>query len=74
MAAGHARVVRDVVGRESQFAYVHADQPLSLALKKMGDAGLDILPVVSRADIRQLLGIVTLPETLNAYGLGRNDV
>ncbi|HCC57505.1 MAG TPA: chemotaxis protein CheA [Solibacterales bacterium] len=74
MAAGHARVVRDVVGPESQFAYVHADQPLSLALKKMGDAGLDILPVVSRADIRQLLGIVTLTETLNAYGLGRNDV
>ena len=73
MAANQAHAVSDVVGPESQFVYVHPDQPLSLALKKMGDAGLDILPVVSRADIRQLLGMVTLPETLNAYGLGRAD-
>jgi hypothetical protein len=30
---------------------------------------VDALPVVSRADIRQLLGVITLPEVLRAYGL-----
>jgi CIC family chloride channel protein len=49
--------------------YVHPDESLSLALERMGGAGVDALPVVSRADIRQLLGVITLPEVLRAYGL-----
>jgi CIC family chloride channel protein len=49
--------------------FVHGDQPLSLALEKMGASGLDTLPVVSRADLREFLGTVTLPDVLNAYGL-----
>jgi chloride channel protein, CIC family len=64
-----ARLVSDIVQFDSKFPYVHPDQPLSLALEKMGLAGIDILPVVSRADIHKLLGVVTLPETLDAYGL-----
>jgi len=48
---------------------VHSDQPLSLALEKMGAAGLDTLPVVSRADLSQFLGTVTLSDVLGAYGL-----
>jgi chloride channel protein, CIC family len=51
------------------YAYVHPDQSLSIALERMGSAGVEALPVVSRADIRKLLGIVTLPEILKAYGL-----
>jgi CIC family chloride channel protein len=49
--------------------YVHGDQPLSLALEKMGAASLDSLPVVSRADLYQFLGTVTLSDVLSAYGL-----
>jgi len=64
-----ATLVSDIVQFDSKFPYVHPDQPLSLALEKMGLAGIDILPVVSRADIHKLLGVVTLPETLDAYGL-----
>jgi hypothetical protein len=30
---------------------------------------VDVLPVVSRADIHQLLGIVQLQDVLEAYGL-----
>jgi CIC family chloride channel protein len=49
--------------------YVHGDQPLSLALEKMGAVSLDSLPVVSRADLCQFLGTVTLSDVLGAYGL-----
>jgi CIC family chloride channel protein len=49
--------------------YIYPDQSLSLALEKMGAAGVDALPVVSRANLRQILGVLTLPDTLNAYGL-----
>jgi CBS domain-containing protein len=55
---------------ERNYPYVHADHPLSLALEKMGDHQLDLLPVVSRADVSKLLGVVTLPAILNEYGVG----
>ena len=49
--------------------HVHLDHPLTIALERMGAAGVETLPVVSRADIQRLLGIITLPEVLKAYGL-----
>jgi len=39
----------------------------------MGAARLDVLPVVSRANIRELEGVVTLQDVLNLYGLGEAD-
>jgi CIC family chloride channel protein len=54
---------------ERDYPYVHPDQPLSLALKKMGDHHIEALPVVSRADISKLLGVVTLSAILGAYGV-----
>ncbi len=52
-----------------QFPYVHTDQSLSVALERMGAAGVDALPVVSRADLGELFGVITLPDILNAYGV-----
>jgi Chloride channel protein EriC len=49
--------------------HVHLDHPLTIALERMGAAGVEALPVVSRADVQRLLGIITLPEVLKAYGL-----
>ena len=49
------------------FTHVHADQPLHLALERMGAAKLDVLPVVSRANIQQLEGIVTRSDILSSY-------
>jgi CIC family chloride channel protein len=49
--------------------HVHADQPLSLALSRMGSTSHTVLPVVSRANVRALLGVVTLPDILRAYGV-----
>jgi chloride channel protein, CIC family len=51
------------------FPYVHTDESLSLALERMGSAGIDALPVVSRANARQMLGLITLPDILGAYGV-----
>jgi chloride channel protein, CIC family len=55
----------------ADFPHVHPDHNLSLALERMGDSGLHVLPVVSRANIRQLLGIVVLADVLNSYGIQR---
>jgi CIC family chloride channel protein len=51
------------------FPHVHTDQALHLALERMSAAGLDVLPVVSRADVHHLLGIVTLRDLLDFYGV-----
>ena len=53
------------------FPHVHPDHTLSLALERMGTTKLHVLPVVSRANVRQLLGIVVLEDVLGAYGVGR---
>jgi chloride channel protein, CIC family len=55
------------------FPHVHADQGLDLALERMGANHVQVLPVVSRADIHNLLGIVTLGDVLDSYGLGLSD-
>jgi len=61
--------LREVLGEDGPFPYVHPDHPLSLALERMGAAAVDALPVVSRADIRQAYGVVTLADILAAYGV-----
>ena len=49
------------------FPHVHADHSLNTALDRMGSAGLDMLPVVGRANVHQLLGVVTLDDVLALY-------
>jgi CIC family chloride channel protein len=55
----------------NEFVHVHPDHPLVVALERMGASRLDILPVVSRADVRQLQGIVTAEDVLRLYGINR---
>jgi CIC family chloride channel protein len=52
------------------FPHVHADHGLHLALERLGSNRLDLLPVVSRANAHQLLGVVTLRDVLQSYGVG----
>jgi chloride channel protein, CIC family len=51
------------------FPHVHPDQGLDLALERMGANQLEILPVVNRADVHKLEGVVTLRDVLDAYGV-----
>ena len=55
---------------EDEFPHVHVDHPLYLALDRMGASQLDLLPVVNRANVHQLEGVVTLPDVLALYGVG----
>ncbi len=55
------------------FPHLHVDHPLAVALERMGATHLDVLPVVSRADVHKLEGVVTLPDVLNSYGFGGTE-
>jgi CIC family chloride channel protein len=57
----------------AHFPHTHTDQALHLALERMSKYHFDVLPVVHRADIHKLEGIVTLSDVLNAYGIDYTD-
>ena len=59
--------------RSVDMPHVHNDQPLSRALARMKDNGHKVLPVVSRANARIMLGVVTLADILKAYGVESAD-
>lgn len=61
--------VDDAGAEEDAIPHVHPDHPLGLALSRMGETRHTVLPVVSRANVRTLLGIVTLSDVLDAYGV-----
>jgi CIC family chloride channel protein len=54
---------------EDVVPHVHPDHPLGLALARMGATRHTVLPVVSRANVRTMLGIVTLADILQTYGV-----
>jgi CIC family chloride channel protein len=51
------------------FPHLHADQSIPLALERMGAAQVDMLPVVSRADVHKLEGILVLQDVLALYDI-----
>jgi CIC family chloride channel protein len=60
--------LRKIVGLLN-FPHVHSDQRLDLALERMGANQIDVLPVVDRANVHRLEGIVTLGDVLEFYGV-----
>ena len=56
-----------------EFPHLHADQSLTVALERMGVAGLDALPVVSRADVHKLEGVVALQDVMKLYGFAAQN-
>jgi CIC family chloride channel protein len=56
---------------DSEFPHVHPDHGVEVALERMGTTGLNVLPVVSRASVRRLLGVVTFEDIMEVYGLLR---
>ena len=62
-----ATLVRDLLDGEHEFPHVHMDHAASQVLERMRRRGVDSMPVVSRTDIHELLGIVTLSGILSAY-------
>lgn len=71
LAAAQAKGERDKTLEEllpsREFAHLHSDHSLHAALDRMGSEGLDALPVVSRASVHRLIGIVTFDDVLALY-------
>ena len=59
--------------QSGEFPHVHTDHSLNMALDRMGANQLDILPVVNRANVHKLEGIVTLQDVLRLYGVGPKE-
>jgi CIC family chloride channel protein len=57
------------LGDTRKFPHVHDDHSLDLALERMGSSGYELLPVVSRANIHELEGVVSLLDVLKAFGV-----
>jgi CIC family chloride channel protein len=57
--------------KSRDFPHVHADHALHVVLERMGSSKLDLLPVVSRASVHNLLGVVVLPDVLNDFGVAQ---
>jgi CIC family chloride channel protein len=51
------------------FPHLHADTSLDVALRKLAETGWDGLPVVSRDNVRQWKGTISVPDILAAYGI-----
>jgi CIC family chloride channel protein len=66
---GASRTLKEFVDAR-EFPHLHSDHPLSVALERMGTTHMDVLPVVSRANVHKLEGVVTLHEVLKFYGFG----
>jgi CBS domain-containing protein len=58
-------------GHTKAVPHLHPDHNLTLALERLGILKLDVLPVVSRDNARELLGVVTLSDILKSYGVAR---
>jgi CIC family chloride channel protein len=54
--------------RDEDMPHLHTDHSLAIALDRMGSSKMRVLPVVSRANVHQLLGLVTLEGVMSAYG------
>ena len=67
------QLLKEIVGAQ-HIPHVHADHALHLALERMSAYHLDVLPVVNRAEIHRLEGVVTLRDVLDAYGVSEKSV
>jgi CBS domain-containing protein len=55
----------------ANFPHVHADHTIDAALERLASSELPVLPVVSRANVRELKGTISLEDLLAAYRIGR---
>jgi chloride channel protein, CIC family len=72
VTGGAARRLAELLDSRS-FPHVHADHSLTAALDRMGMAHIDLLPVVSRAEVHTIEGVITLQDVLTVYGVGAKN-
>jgi chloride channel protein, CIC family len=47
--------------------HLHPDQSVAFALERMGSSGLRLLPVVSRGNVRHVLGLLTFADAVSSF-------
>jgi len=66
-----------VVARGSGTSLVGGSVPLGggivVSLERMGAKAVDVVPVVSRANIQEMYGVLTLADILANYGVARDQ-
>ncbi len=55
------------------YPYLYRDEPLDTALRRMAEAGVEVLPVVSRSDLAEVIGVISLQDILAGYGFGNRQ-
>ncbi|HUI54234.1 MAG TPA: chloride channel protein [Bryobacteraceae bacterium] len=55
------------------FPHVHPDHTLDTVMSKIAESGLPVLPVVSRANVRELKGTISLDDILAAYRVSKGS-
>ena len=73
---GRDRRLADLISTEPRVSghaenppYLHLDDPLDTAMRRMAQNNLTVLPVVSRTNLHQLLGVISVRDIMTAYGL-----
>jgi chloride channel protein, CIC family len=54
-----------------EFPHVHPDHTLDIAIRRLAETGLEVLPVVSRTNLRELNGVISMQDVVAAYAVGR---
>jgi CIC family chloride channel protein len=49
------------------FPHLHPDHPLDIAMRRLASSGYPVLPVVSRTNVRDLKGTISIADVLQAY-------
>ena len=68
-----APVVSESLPADGIYPFVHVDNTVGQVLERLGAEGVELMPVVSRANIHQLLGVITAVEAIKAYGIGKGN-
>jgi chloride channel protein, CIC family len=55
------------------FPHLHIDHTLDVALRKVAETGWKVLPVVSRDNVREWKGTISLQDILAAYGVANHE-
>jgi len=53
------------------FPHLHPDHTLDIAMQRLAETGLSVVPVVSRTNPRELKGTVSMQDVMAAYAMGK---
>ncbi|MCE2453882.1 MAG: CBS domain-containing protein, partial [Nitrospinae bacterium] len=67
-AAGILQKPLSEIAKKKYIMHAHPDQSLDSVMAKLGDRRISRLPVVSREDPTELLGIITAEDVIHAFG------